>query len=147
MGAGTPSVAAATDQASAGVRSVRFDLANPNGQGKVWIMRQVQATPGQSYSAQVSLKLGVAEPAGAAPWKVIAGLQAPEPLLTAQLGFQDETSSAPGNGAFSWVAKSYTVAAKADDEGRLWLTLGIWGTSPGTRTYWVDEVRVALTRS
>lgn len=147
LGNGTVSVEASTDRASAGTRSLRITMDNQGGAAKVWVTRELAVTRHQSYVAELSLALGSADPPAAAPWKVIAGLRPSPPSLAAELPYQDETPAPAGAGGFAWAGRSYTVPVTADAEGRIFLTLGIWGTSPSARTYWMDNVRVVLTRS
>lgn len=46
-----------------------------------------------------------------------------------------------------WVSKSYTVHARSDERGRLYVSLGVWGTWEAARSYYVDNVRLQLTRT
>lgn len=147
LGAGWATVGTTTSQAASGSTSVAFGLGNAGGAGKIWVTRELMVTKDQSYTVDVTLKLGSADAQSAAPWKVIAGAQLAAPTTAAGLPMQDETTAGGTGGGVAWAEKSYSFPAKADPDGRLFLTLGIWGTSPGERTYWMDDVRVVLTRS
>ena len=46
----------------------------------------------------------------------------------------------------TFVQKNYTLRATADEEGHLYLVVGVWGTSLGARGYFVDNVHVLFTR-
>ena len=147
LGAGRATAGATTGQAAAGSASLAFGLDNPGGTGKIWVTRELAVTKDQSYTVDVTLKLGSADAAAEAPWKVIAGVQLAAPTTAAGLPMQDETTAGGTGGGVAWAEKSYSFAAKADPDGRLFLTLGIWGTSADERTYWIDDVGVVLTRS
>jgi hypothetical protein len=65
----------------------------------------------------------------------------------AELPFQDGTSSGGPAGETVWVKRAYAGAVQPDEEGKLYLTLGIWGTTTGSRSYLIDNVKVVLTRT
>ena len=46
----------------------------------------------------------------------------------------------------TFVQKNYTLRATADEEGHIYLVVGVWGTSLGARGYFVDNVHVFFTR-
>lgn len=148
VGAGTWAIEGSSERASAGARSARLQLANPGGAGKVWLTRELEVTPNKRYSVDFSVALATSDHGTVAPWKVIVGMRATPPLSAAELDFQGDTSSGPETSAgVVWAVKSFTMTAMADAEGRLFLTVGVWGTSPGTRTYWLDDAKVVLTRT
>lgn len=147
LGAGTATVGTTTEQASSGSASLGLAVDNVGGAAKIWVTRELEVTPDQSYTVDLTLKVGSVDPASAAPWKVIAGTRSAAPSSAAELPMQDETGAGTPGGGAAWTPKSYSFPAKADEDGRLFLTLGIWATSAGQRTYWIDEVKVVLTRS
>ncbi len=137
-----------TERATDGSRSARLSLTNPGGAGKVWLTRELELTPDKSYTAEVSFDLATSEHSGADAWKLILSARAEPPSSAASLDFQGDTSS--GQAATTgivWAEKRFTIPAQADAEGRLYLSVGIWGTTAGTRTYWLDNIRVVLTRT
>lgn len=148
LGTGTVTIEGSGDNASQGTRSVAVRLDNPGGAGKVWITRELEVTPDQSYTVDVSFDLGTADHGTVDPWTLIVGMGDTAPTTPAALAYHGDTASGAetAQGA-AWAEKGTTVAAKADEDGRLFLTLGIWGTTPGQRSYWIDNVRVVLTRS
>lgn len=148
VGSGSGSASATTERSTHGTRSVRLDLANPGGAAKIWLTRELELTPGKSYTAQISFDLGTADHGVADAWKLILTARDTPPASASALDFQGDTSSglATATGA-QWVEKKFVVPVRPDEEGLLHLTVGIWGTTPGTRTYWLDNVRVVLTRT
>lgn len=140
MGAGTWEV---TD--SSGV--VHLDLANASGTGKVWITHELEVTPEKQYTLDISFDLATPDHDAAQAWKVIAGARSTPPAIATDLPFQDATTGNGPAGEIVWVTRGYSVTAEADEEGLLYLSLGIWGTTTGTRSYRIDNVRVVLTRT
>jgi hypothetical protein len=148
LGAGTGSIAESQSEASAGSRSATLVLNNSSGAGKVWMTHELEVTPDQSYSVDISFDLATTDHGTTEPWKIIVGLRQEAPTGPSELDFQGDTSSGLETAAGAvWTKKTFTVAAKADDEGRLFLSLGVWGTTAGARAYHLDNVRVVLTRS
>lgn len=147
LGSGTGSVTASQERASRGSGSARLALANPGGAGKLWLTRALDVTPDQRYAVELSFDLGTSDHGSVTPWSLVAMVRPAAPSGAASLEFAGETSSGVETaGGAVWAEKSLTLTAQADKEGRLYLTLGVWGTTTGTRTYWLDNVRVVLTR-
>jgi len=142
------SIEGSDEEASAGSRSVKLTLDNINGAAKTWIERELEVAPGQAYDVDISFDLGSADVGALNLWTVIAGAYAEPPRDAFELTFQDDT----GNGAavddgYHWMAKSYTVHARSNEEGYLYVTIGVRGTSESARSYYVDNVRLQLTRA
>lgn len=148
VGGGSAAAEASSERASQGAHSVRFVLGNPGGAGKVWITRELELTPEKRYTAEIAFDLATADHGVADPWKLIMTARTTPPASAAELDFQGDTGSGVDTGTGTvWVQKRFTLPAKADEEGSLYLTVGIWGTTPGTRTYWLDNIRIVLTRT
>lgn len=148
LGTGTGSIQGSSENASQGTRSAAVHLDNAGGAGKVWITRELEVTPDQSYAVDVSFDLGTSDHGTGEPWRLIVGVRDTIPSSTAALDYHGDTASGAETAVgHVWAEKGTTVGAKADEEGRLYLTLGVWGTTPGQRSYWIDNVRVVLTRS
>ena len=144
----TWSVEASSEEASAGTQSVKLTLDNANAAGKIWIERELEVDPGQAYDVTLSFDLASADFGTVNLWKVIAGAYTAPPRTAAELSFPGDT----GNGASAddgvhWVSRSYQVHARADKDGYIYVVIGVWGTYPVARTYWVDNVHVQLTRT
>lgn len=147
VGAGSWNADSSTERATVGARSLRIVLANPGGAGKVWVSRKLEVTANMRYTVDLSFDLATADHVAADAWKLIVGARTSLPAGPSALDFQGDTSSgtATTTGAI-WVKKRFTLTAQADDEGSLYLTVGVWGTTPATRSYWIDGVRAVLTR-
>lgn len=148
VGTGSAAAEASSERASQGARSVRLVLANPGGAGKVWITRELEVTREKRYTAEISFDLATTDHGLAEPWKLIVGARATPPETAAALDFQGDTSSGRETATgVLWVQKRLNIPAQGDEEGRLFLTVGVWGTTAGNRTYWLDNVRIVLTRT
>jgi hypothetical protein len=146
--AGAWSAQGTTGEASAGTRSVELTLDNVGGAGKVWIERELEVAPGQAYDVEISFDLESADFGTFGLWTVIAGVSTAAPRAATELTFQDDTGNGSSvDGGYHWISKTYTVHGRSDEDGHLYVTIGVWGTSQAARTYYVDNVRLQLTRA
>ena len=58
----------------------------------------------------------------------------------------DTGNGLPTDEGHRWLTKSYAMQVRASQDGELFVHVGVWGTSLSPRTYFVDQVRVKLTR-
>lgn len=142
------SVAHTTERANGGSGSVRVHLDNVNDAGKIWMERALEVAPEEPYEVEIRFMLGTADWGDVNLFKVIAGAHGASPEEAADLTFRDDT----GNGAstdagYVWQERVYTARATADEDGMLWVSIGVWGTWETARTYYVDDVRLQLTRA
>lgn len=135
-------------QASLGGSSVQLSLDNANGVAKIWIERGFTVDPSRSYNVDISFDIGTADSGQADSWRLLAGAHTSPPDIASELTVQDAT----GNGAVSgtglvWLSKSYRVSASSGADGRMTVVIGLWGTSEGARSYYIDNVRLLFTRA
>jgi hypothetical protein len=132
-------------QASVGSASVALSVNNAEGAAKVWIEREFTVEPSRAYDIEVTFDLGSSDGTGSEPWRVVAGAHVAPPMTAAELSIQDPTGNGGGAGVV-FVQKSYSLRATSDEDGRMYLVIGVWGTSVGERTYFLDNVHVLFTR-
>ncbi len=133
------------EQAFAGSASVSLSLENTGGEGRVFLRRRFDAAPATDYTVEVSFALGTADEGTTNLWNLVAGVSREPPSGGGLVGVGD-TGGGVGGG-FQWVEKTATLNLRTGpDSGRLWLGLGVWGTSPFTRQYFIDDVRVRIRR-
>lgn len=141
------SVERTTTEAFDGAAAVRLTMNVPTGGGGVWLLRELEVTPSQAYDVAFSFALGTADQEGTSPWTLIVGAHTEAPSAAGELSLTGATGSGVVDGTdLAWIEHAYTVTGQADAEGRLYLALGVWGTTAGAREYFFDDVRVSLTR-
>jgi hypothetical protein len=133
--------------ASAGSQSVQLRLDNTNGLGKIWIERRYAVPPDQEYEITLRFGLGSADYSGVPAWSVLASATPDQAAAAADL----TTSSDTWNGSASdvgqqWGEKTVLVQTKSDSGGEIFIYVGVGGTSPGLRTYFVDNIRATFLR-
>lgn len=136
-------IGVATDVVSSGSGSVRLSLDNANGMGKIWIIRQFEVEAGREYDIEIHLDVAAADAAD--PWRVLASAHTEPPVRAEDLSVQDAAGT--GDGGYAWETRTYTVRGTADDEGTLYVLLGVWGTTPDARAYYLDNVRLVFFRA
>lgn len=136
-----------TDRASGGAQSVRLRLENRAGQAKVLLERRYVVEKDQTYLVEVTFGLASADWSGTAPWRVAIGAAPDSPLKTGVVdGPLDTFNGRLADQGFVFGPRAATLEARSDAEGELFVYVGVWGTSAESRSYYLDDLRVALTR-
>jgi hypothetical protein len=143
----TWSVERSDELAERGNWAIRLSLDNLNDAGKIWMERAFELRPNGTYDVEVAFDFASADFGEIGLWTIIAGVSETDPETVDDLVFRDET----GNGSSEdvghlWGTRSYSLGpATADDDGLLWVALGVWGTFETTRTYFVDDFELTFT--
>jgi hypothetical protein len=143
----TWSVERSDDLAERGNWAIRLSLDNLNDAGKVWMERAFELRPGTTYDVEVAFDFASADFGEIGLWTIISGVSETDPETVDDLVFRDET----GNGSSEdvghlWGTRSYSLGpATADEDGLLWVALGVLGTFETSRTYFVDDLELTFT--
>jgi len=126
-----------------GKASVKFFLNNLNDKGKIWIEREFDLKASMNYQVSLSFAFASADFGEINNFKIITGVHKQPPQTRDDLTFQGLT----GNGydsdvGFVWLDKSYDFNIQANSEGKLYVSIGVWGTFEGPRTYYVDSINI-----
>ena len=141
-------IARTSERASDGMHSVRLRLDNLNAQGKIWIERSYEVAPDQEYEVEIGFALASADWGSIDLWQVLVGASPDSPTTAdAVVSVVDTGNGETSESGVEWVEKSVTVPVESDEDGELFVYLGVWGTSGFSRTYDLDEVRVTLFRT
>jgi hypothetical protein len=135
-----------TERARTGTGSVELHLANFNDQGKVWMERPFELSPGVVYQVDVEYAFATADWGDVNLFTVIAGVHPDPPRSAEDLTFQDDTGHGEGPDAgYVWQDRAYTFTAVAPGDSLLHVAIGVWGTWETARTYFVDDVSITFT--
>lgn len=133
--------------ASAGAWSARLNTMNATDAVKLWLERGyvVAPSPNDEYDVTIAFDFGTFDFGTINHWRIIAGAFAHPPRSATALepAFRGETGGAPGPGTLRWLEKSYSTRVTAA-RGKIYVTLGVWGTFETERTYFIDDVRVTI---
>ena len=140
-------VVRSSDQASDGEQAIRLRLDNLNSQGKIWIERRYEVEENQFYSVKISFDFGSADWGDVNLWRLLAGSGTDSPAVTGSLSVRGDSGNGESSDqSFQWVPKTYEIELGSDTDSELFVYVGIWGTSPFLRTYYLDNIQVVLTR-
>lgn len=122
-----------------GAISLKLDLNNTSGKGKVWITRAFDVVPGNKY--RVSLDYAFSS-RNSADFQLIAGVFRSPPQSGDDLSsaFQDDTTTLSP----LWVHKSYDFTIKSKKSSTVYVVIGVMGTKQTHREYFIDSVCVTF---
>ena len=123
---------------------MRLSLQDPTGTGAIYVTRRfADLAENRSYEVEIGFDLGSSdEPAGAWTLRVGAEPSAPGAGST----FRDAGSTAVAGGGLSFEPRSTSLVASTGPDGELWVTVGVAQGGAGDRAYYLDQLRVMLTR-
>ena len=148
---GTPpatwEVARSGERASQGGQAVRLRIGNTTGQAKAFIERRYAVEKNQTYLVAISFDFATADFSGVLPWGLIAGVSNDSPTLNNVVAIPANTANGrAADEGFVWTQKGATMELTSDSDGELYVSVGVAAASEGTRTYYVDNLKVTLTR-
>ncbi len=129
-----------------GTISLAFYLDNLNDQGKIWVEQSFVVKPDCLYYVSVEYTFASADFGEINLWQIITGVTKEQPVCRDNLIYQENTSNnSKTDVGFRWLEKDYDFIIQSDSGGRLWVTIGIWGTWETPRTYYIDNVQITFT--
>ena len=140
------SIERSLDLASDGETAIRLYLNNINDAGKIWVERAFDVEPNREYQVHLEYDFASADWGDMNLWTIITGIAPMPPKAKDGLVYQEDTrNNARPEDGFVWLYKSYDFTVKSEQEGKLYIMIGIWGTWETARTYYIDNVNVAIT--
>lgn len=133
------SISPTTDLWDDGVTSLKIDLNNVSGKGKVWIARAFAVEPGRKYRVSLDYSWG----GGFREYRIIAGVFRTPPLTADDLSsaFQDDLPTELPR----WIHRSNEFTIKSKKSSTMYVVIGVEGTAQTQREYFIDSVCVTLT--
>lgn len=134
------SVSPSTDLWDDGITSLKIDLNNTNGKGKVWITRAFAVEPGNKYRISLDYSFG----GRFREYRIITGVFRTPPLTAddLSLAFQDDLPAELPR----WIHRSYEFTIKSKRSNTVYVVIGVMGTEQTHREYFIDSVCVTLTK-
>ena len=133
------SISPSTDLWDDGVTSLKIDLNNMSGKGKVWIARAFAVEPGSKYRVSLDYSWG----GRFREYRIIAGVFRSPPVTAdnLSLAFQDDLP----NELPRWIHRSNEFTIKSKKSSTVYVVIGVEGTAQTHREYFIDSVCVTLT--
>ena len=136
------------ERASDGAQSVRLRIDNRVGAGKIFIQKKIEdLAVDQLYTVDLAFDFATAEFGTGTLASILVGAAGAAPTAAGGLTPRGDTGNElAADGGYRWLTKTYSLEARANAKGELWAYVGVSGTTQSLRTYYVDKVRVTLTR-
>jgi hypothetical protein len=120
-------------------------LASSGGQPSIWLEKSFPLNPGQRYQVKVTYDFASADSENT--WRLITGVAQSQFSNSQDLVFQGDTANGAGSSAgFQWQQKDFNFTVQANGEGKVYVAIGVQGTSEGQRHYFLDNVAVTFNR-
>lgn len=143
------SITRSQDMATDGTTSVKFFLANFNDAEKLWIERPFSVAPGQIFDVKVEYTIAAVNPIDGGPlFTIMTGVLKRSPNTREDLApsYKDEAHNGSSESGYKWLDKQYEFTVKANEEGVLYVVIGIWGTWEVSKIFYVDNVQVTISK-
>lgn len=135
--------------ASDGDASMVLALDNVNDQAKIWMEREIVGLkPDTDYLVELSFDFGSSDWGDVNLWTLFADVTGISPTVWSDFSDAYVTTTANGASEASGVIfdqKTVSMAARTEQDGRLHVSIGIWGTYEVARSYYVDDVGITVT--
>ena len=140
-------VARSGDRATQGSQSTRLRLGNLAGQTKTFVERRYEVEKSLLYRVEMSFDFSSADVAGVSPWGLLAGVSPDSPTKTGAVVTPGNTSNGrAADEGHVWLRRSFSLDVGSDGDGELFVYVGVGGMSEASRTYYLDNLKVTLTR-
>ena len=134
------SISPSTELWDDGITSLKLDLNNLSGKGKVWITRDFAVEPFSKYRVSLDYSFG----GRFREYRIIAGVFRTPPLTADDLAlaFHDDLPAELPR----WIHRSNEFTIKSKKSSTLYVVIGVTGTFQTHREYFIDSVCVTLTK-
>lgn len=142
------SISSSRDIAKDGNTSLKFILDNQNDAAKIWIEKPFSVDPNIAYEVTVEYEFASRMYAGPF-FDIITGVLNNHPTKRQDLypAFKDTTwNGSDSDVGYVWQDRKYDFTARSNDQGALYVVIGIWGTWEVGHIYYFDSVRVTIAK-
>jgi hypothetical protein len=127
--------------------SVKLYLNNLNDAGKIWIERSFNVSPNSRYEVIVTYMFATGDFGDFNLFRIITGVSTQSPENASDLTIQEDTGHhQETEHGFIWLEKNYTFTVQSDTTGKLFVSIGVWGTWETHRTYYLDSVNITFSK-
>lgn len=135
-----------TTMAYNGTGAVKLFLNNMNDAGKIWMEKAFTVTPNTAYEITVNYYFATSDYGEFNLFNIVCGATNTDPETADDLIFQDDTGhhNESIQDEYLWLEKEYTFTVLSDENGSIYVNIGVWGSWETPRTYYVDEVNISI---
>lgn len=137
----------AVDMSRDSVSSAVIYLDNLNEKAKIWMQRMFAVDSSADYHVAVRYSMATRDWGNSDLWTILTGVSSRAVSTPEELGYQGNTGTGTSSDVgYFWLYKTYEFDVRSSSAGRLYVHIGVWGTSKATRSYYVDMVSISFTR-
>ena len=141
------SIEPSDDRATDGNRSVKLYLDNMNDAGKIWMEKQFELDANTQYEITINYDFATSDFGSFNLFRIITGASLTNPETYDDLTFQDDTGHHQQEDiGYKWLNKSYTLTVQTNENGSVYISIGVWGTWETPRTYYIDAVNISFNK-
>lgn len=134
-------IEASTEQAAEGQSSARFMLDGRQAEGTIWLMRALDVPADAAVQINLAFDLWSEDESFNLLANVAAYAGPGRPVV------EEDFVTEPANQVAGWKTYTYEFHLRSTAEGRAWVALGISAVWETQLNYYVDNVRVRVTRT
>ncbi len=130
-----------------GASTLKFDMDNFSDGGKIWIEKAYTVEANRTYRVTLEYAFASADSGDGDAFRIIAGALPKSPVTGDDLtpALQGTTANgARSDVGYRWLQKSYRFTTQADASGQLCVVIGILAARPDHRTYFLEDVHLAI---
>ncbi len=138
------SVETTTNESYSDNSSVKFYLDNINDAGKIWMEKFFDVEKNSLYDVDVRYKFGTSDFGTVNLFKIITTISVDNISNRDDLVYQGETGNNKESEEFVWLNKSIDSIIETNENGSIYINIGVWGSHETNRTYYVDDVNITI---
>ncbi len=127
-----------------GSYAVRLYLDNVNDAGKIWMEKVFAAQPNQLYLVMVSYQFATADFGDFNLFNLITTVSGDGFFDRDDLNYEDDTGHHTDAEGYVWLEKSFEYFVETDENGEIYINIGVWGSWETSRMYYVDAVNISF---
>ncbi len=152
------SIERSQDIAIDGNNSIKFYMNNINDAGKIWIEKNFTVIPNQNYEVHVSFYFASKDWGKINLFRIIAGAEATSPQTPEEITeihyklynkYKMEATTYNGHDSdfgYELLHKNFAFSVISNENGIIFVILGIWGTWETHRTHYIDGVQIIIAK-
>ncbi len=152
------SIERSQDIAIDGNTSIKFYMNNINDAGKIWIEKNFTVIPNQNYEVHVSFYFASKDWGKINLFRIIAGAEATSPQTPEEITeihyklynkYKMEATTYNGHDSdfgYELLHKNFAFSVISNENGIIFVILGIWGTWETHRTHYIDGVQIIIAK-
>lgn len=138
------SVERCEELASDGNFSVKLYLENFNDAGKIWFEKTFDVNPNSLYGVTISYNFATADFGDFNLFNLITTVEGDGFDGKDELNYEGDTGHHSDAEGYVWLEKKFEYIVETDENGEIYINIGVWGSWETTRTYYVDEVNISF---